>query len=51
MLKTLNDERTQVDNAYEFETKVNGVYRIRMGTAYGLQKPGLRWPRSVKGIY
>ena len=41
MLKTLNDKRAQADDLYEFETKVNGVYRIRMGTAYGLQKLGL----------
>jgi hypothetical protein len=34
MLKTLDDKRMQGDNAYEFETKVEGVYGIRMGTAY-----------------
>jgi hypothetical protein len=29
----------------------DSVYRIRMGRAYGLQRPGLRWPRRVKEIY
>jgi hypothetical protein len=37
MLKTLDDMRIQVDNAYEFKAKVDSVYRIQMGTAYELQ--------------